>query len=417
MGTHARRRVGAFTLIELLVVIAIIAILAAMLLPALASAREKARRSACANNLNQMGKALETYLGDYGSYYPGWLNWGIKPRVNTATPPGDGSIAYWQMYGDPSGQTVQMLGPRVDVSNPHQVIQLQYVIGAGYYGPSATPDRAAGALKCAPVGLGALLTTGVCPDEKVYYCPSAGGQPHRIGARLTIDSRCFVNDTPDDWRRARGGSGASEAGRTLTHGAWKTTVSSSSGNFKGVFVGMQYAWRNQTISSDYMYTTAGLSANLDYAVPLPYVKPRISAEVGCPPFKTQKILAGRALVADDFWKAGNVTSGETRSWVSASMVTPGFGIACHREGYNVLYGDYSTAWFADVDERVIWWDTTLASGSQRTLGSSVHWMGGDYNTNYAAPTAANRPDAANYTPLVWHNFDVARGLDADAPAF
>jgi prepilin-type N-terminal cleavage/methylation domain-containing protein/prepilin-type processing-associated H-X9-DG protein len=107
------RRTRGFTLIELLVVIAIIAILAAILFPVFARAREKARQATCQSNLRQLSTALIMYVQDYDERFPGpvasttWIPWdlAVYPYTknlqlivcpsNTVRSPGPSTYSGW----------------------------------------------------------------------------------------------------------------------------------------------------------------------------------------------------------------------------------------------------------------------------------------------------------------------------------
>lgn len=83
-----RRQRGGFSLIELLVVIGVIAILIAMLLPALRVARESAQRTQCASQLRQIGTALSMYVNANKGWLPAWSGWHTWPPGLPGDEPG-----------------------------------------------------------------------------------------------------------------------------------------------------------------------------------------------------------------------------------------------------------------------------------------------------------------------------------------
>ncbi len=105
--SNSKTRPQGFTLIELLVVIAIIAILAAILFPVFARARENARRASCQSNLKQIGLGIIQYAQDYDDHFPlqESNNGGNNPNYFAA----DGTSMSWDLMTQPYLKSLQIL--------------------------------------------------------------------------------------------------------------------------------------------------------------------------------------------------------------------------------------------------------------------------------------------------------------------
>lgn len=426
---------NAFTLIELLVVVAIIAILAGLLLPALAAAREKARRATCTANLQQLAVGLESYCGDYSGYFPSWaaggaplFPWGelysvsrTRKQVGMGTPVTyeeglvvgrnqDGARA--EVYSVKVGYYSSLTYPTwYSVASPpfhYRSIFTGATTRTGWnMTPSSPGATAKGQFSMAPVGLGYLLTNGYLADARVYLCPSSTGvRPLTMEWFLSSwpQYRGDAADSAEDFQRA-GGFDA----RSMTHGDW---------SWLGAIHTNYYYPQTRNALSHYAYRLTPMHP-YDYTrwwgnkYRLLYVKPDQFVRDGEQAFKTQKALGARAVVMDSFDKS------------QYTQLQPGAAYWGHRDGYNVLCGDGSARWYGDPEQRIMWWWpkqytlTDAVAGSAASMVNSIcantlsdiEAVAGVSYAGYVNSTTNAALHPAKGGVAIWHVLDAAQGID------
>jgi len=456
-----RAFLSAFTLIELLVVIAIVAVLAGLLLPALAAAREKARRTACISNLTQMARGLESYASDYSQYLPCWGPWGGSPNgysvrtylTKATTSYMNGAVGTWDdgWFTDGRGGRIRTNstghyssgGTRYNYSMVWGATSRNRTV---FYGDTAEgppagydyafyhtalgtvrPDPVAGRLNMGPHGLGYLVSCGYAGDARMFFCPSTGGSmppTNTPGGGLGWNDwyNPYAATSPADLQRA-GGFDA----KSIMYGDWTWLKVYNGYGDEGRAVLSDYAYRNGPITFPIKARFAenpepSNNARDLYDVLIGGTKPAVRASLSCPAFKTQKLLGGRAIVADSF---GRSDYGRKEAAVLALEPPVGDGFYAHRDGYNVLYGDWSVKWYGDPQQRFIWWERlyesiystplrathTLMAGTQGT--GLTWWYRGDGSDWVWSGVHMNTHVWNKGGTYAWHLLDVNAGIDVD----